>query len=72
MTHSGVCATFGQSALPVTILRSLFGAADLPPRTAADFKCWVGLAIDQDDEYRILPGHYLTAEEALDRAEYLR
>ena len=30
---------------------------------------WV---VDQDDEYRNLPAHYLSEDEALDRAEYLR
>lgn len=30
---------------------------------------WV---VDQDDEYRNLPAHYLAVEEALDRAAYLR
>lgn len=30
---------------------------------------WV---IDQDDEYRNLPAHYLSMEEALDRVEWLR
>ena len=28
--------------------------------------------VDQDDEYRNLPAHYLSEDEALDRAEYLR
>ena len=28
--------------------------------------------VDQDDEYRNLPAHYLAVEEALDRAEFLR
>lgn len=28
--------------------------------------------VDQDDEYRHLPAHYLSNEEALDRAEFLR
>ena len=28
--------------------------------------------VDQDDEYRHLPAHYLSIEEALDRVEYLR
>ena len=28
--------------------------------------------VDQDDEYRNLPAHYLSVEEALDRVEYLR
>jgi hypothetical protein len=30
---------------------------------------WV---VDQDDEFRNLPAHYLSEDEALDRAEYLR
>ncbi len=30
---------------------------------------WV---VDQDDEYMNLPAHYLSLEEALDRAEFLR
>jgi hypothetical protein len=28
--------------------------------------------VDQDDEYRNLPAHYLSEDEALDRAEFLR
>lgn len=28
--------------------------------------------VDQDDEYRNLPAHYLSEDEALDRAEHLR
>jgi len=28
--------------------------------------------VDQDDEYRNLPAHYLSVEEALDRVEFLR
>lgn len=28
--------------------------------------------VDQDDEYANLPAHYLSAEEALDRVEFLR
>ena len=31
-----------------------------------------GWAVDQDDEYANLPAHYLSAEEAFDRVEYLR
>lgn len=30
---------------------------------------WV---VDQDDEYKNLPAHYLSLDEALDRAEFLR
>ena len=30
---------------------------------------WV---VDQDDEYRNLPAHYLSMDEALDRVEFLR
>jgi hypothetical protein len=28
--------------------------------------------VDQDDEFRNLPAHYLSEDEALDRAEFLR
>lgn len=28
--------------------------------------------VDQDDEYRNLPAHYLSFDEALDRVEFLR
>jgi hypothetical protein len=37
-------------------------------RTGKD-KPWT---VDQDDEYRNLPAHYLSVEEALDRVEFLR
>jgi hypothetical protein len=32
----------------------------------------VAWMVDQDDEYRNLPAHYLAVEEALDRAAFLR
>ena len=32
-------------------------------------KPWV---VDQDDEYRNLPAHYMSVEESLDRVEFLR
>jgi hypothetical protein len=37
-------------------------------RTGKD-KPWT---VDQDDEYRNLPAHYLSVEEALDRVEFMR
>lgn len=39
------------------------------PQRGGETGSWT---VEQDDEYANLPAHYLTAEEALDRVEYLR
>ena len=38
-------------------------------RQGVDDTKWV---VDQDEEYANLPAHYLSAEEAIDRVEFLR
>lgn len=38
-------------------------------KSKPDHDKWI---VDQDDEYRNLPAHYLSMDEALDRVEFLR